>query len=88
VFQLLSIFAAGRVSDFSAFVGTGDNKAWMDGLGVDVAGSERTVRLLTLASLASTSSQLTYAAVAEALQVSCTLLACAATVEPTTVRCV
>ncbi len=65
VYQLLNIFASGRVSDFTAFVGTGDNKAWMEALGVDVPGSERTVRLLTLASLASTSNQISYATVAE-----------------------
>jgi len=70
VYQLLNIFAAGRVSDFTAFVGTGDNKAWMEALGVNVEGSERTVRLLTLASLASTSNHISYSTVAEALQVS------------------
>ena len=76
VYQLLNIFAAGRVSDFVAFVGTGDNKAWMEALGVNVEGSERTVRLLTLASLASTSNQISYATVAEALQVCMTCRVC------------
>jgi len=69
VYELLHVFAAGRVEDYAAFVGAGDNKAWMTSLGVDPVESEATVRLLTLSSLASASHTLAYADVAEALQV-------------------
>ena len=69
VWELLQVFAAGRVADFTAFVQSGDNGAWMEGLGVDPVASEATVRLLTLSSLASTAHTLAYDEVAAALAV-------------------
>lgn len=67
LYSLLTIFSAGSLSDYNAFVAAhGDLIA---SLGIDTERSTETMRLFTLVSLGSASASLDFATVAAALQV-------------------
>eukprot|EP01138_Halocafeteria_seosinensis_P014838 gb/GECG01015148.1/.p1 GENE.gb/GECG01015148.1/~~gb/GECG01015148.1/.p1 ORF type:complete len:338 (+),score=46.89 gb/GECG01015148.1/:1-1014(+) len=68
VYQLLSIFAGGDVPDYEDFADK--HKDFVESLGVDHEASKRTIRLLSLCSLAGRQQSLSYDNIAQRLKVS------------------
>ena len=77
LYELVDIFSHATLEAYVAY--HAKNSAYLAELGIDHASSMETMRLLTLCSLASASHQLSYASIAEALQVRvcvCALCVC------------
>lgn len=67
LYELVNIFATKDLEAFNTFVA--GHAAFVASVGLDADASRRTMRMLTLCSMASTKSVLTYEAIAAALQV-------------------
>ena len=74
LYELVDIFSHATLEAYVAY--HAKNSAYLAELGIDHASSMETMRLLTLCSLASASHQLSYASIAEALQVRVCVCVC------------